>query len=165
MMTLTAWLTYSFFGLVFIGLPAVFALLVAMHFLMPREVMDQYWKPPHFTPSEVAFFDVGIWKLFRTSKLVAALGVSSIARKRCMHDAAARAPHWYRVAAQAACLFYRMVVVLTLLNMPALYACLVAAGQAPLPSEFSLQGKIALAVLLGCAAFLAVQWWRARRRR
>lgn len=165
MMTLVEWLTYSFFGLVFIGLPMAFALLAVLHFLMPREVTDHYWRPPHFTPSEVVFFDAGIWRLFRTSKLVAALGVDSIARKRRMHDAAVRIPRWYRVVARAACLFYVMVVVLMLLNMPALYACLVAAGQAPSPSEFSLQGKIALAVFLCCAVLLAVQWWRARKRR
>jgi hypothetical protein len=75
--------------------------LLIMHFLMPREVLERYWKPPHFRAIEIALFTNTIYAPMRTVMLMAAIAFPRLGKKRNVVEACRLVPRWYRLTAIA----------------------------------------------------------------
>lgn len=75
-------------------------LVLIMHVLMPRRVLDRYWKEPHFRPGELALFTGTIYAPMRTVMLITAIAFPKLGKKREITNADALVPRWYKWAAQ-----------------------------------------------------------------
>lgn len=81
-------------GSVFILIPCV----VIMQFLMPRAVLDCYWKEPHFRPVELALFE-GVLAPIRTLMFIWAIVFPRLGKKRKLTPVREMVPGWYRMLA------------------------------------------------------------------
>jgi hypothetical protein len=79
----------------FIVLPCV----ILMHFLMPKAVLDRYWKPPHMRSAELAFFTDTIYAPMRTVMLMWVIAFPRFGKKRGITEANTLVPRWYRAIA------------------------------------------------------------------
>ncbi len=75
-------------------------LVLIMHVLMPRRVLDTYWKEPHFRPGELALFTGTIYAPMRTIMLITAIAFPKLGKKRKITSADTLVPRWYKWAAQ-----------------------------------------------------------------
>ena len=92
-----------FFGMYFVMILAtgmVIPMVLIMHVLMPRGVLERYWKEPYFRPTELALLTRTVYAPMRTVMLITAIAFPGLGRKRNITDADAHVPHWYRRAAQ-----------------------------------------------------------------
>jgi hypothetical protein len=87
-------------GLGFGGLLLV-PVIVLMHFLMPIAVLDRYWKPPHFRPTELALLTRTVFAPMRTVMFLWIFLFPGAGKKRQVTDIYQLVPRWYRVAAIA----------------------------------------------------------------
>ena len=84
------------FPLLFYTMILNFPFLFIMHLLMPKKVLQKYFKPPHFSETEIAFFTGPPYCMVRT---VMFMGVFSYPHKgevRKMTEAYLMVPLWYR---------------------------------------------------------------------
>lgn len=89
-----------FLGLGFVGLLLAPAILI-MHFLMPKAVLERYWRAPHFRPAELALFTDTFFAPMRTIIFMWVFLFPSAGKKRQITDAYRLVPKWYRIAAIA----------------------------------------------------------------
>src|SRR5690606_10053204 len=75
-------------------------MLLVMHFLMPKAVLDRYWKTPYFRPPELALFTNTLYAPMRTAMLMAAIAFPRLGRKRGVTEAHVLVPFWYQAAAK-----------------------------------------------------------------
>src|SRR5690606_12818689 len=78
----------------FLLLPCV----LVMHFLMPRRVLDRYWKEPYMRKAELAFFTDTIYAPMRTVMLMWVIAFPRFGRKRGITEANYLVPKSYRIA-------------------------------------------------------------------
>lgn len=80
---------------------SVFLLLIpfniVMHFLMPKAVLDKYFKPPYFRPMEVEMFTGIPYAPMRTAMLMWVLAFPRFGKKRRLAEAYLLVPIWYRL--------------------------------------------------------------------
>lgn len=85
---------------IFLALIVVLALILVMHFLMPKRALQQYFKPPYFRPGECALFTGVPYSPIRTVMFMTVFAFPSAGKKRKLNDAYKMAPVWYRVASK-----------------------------------------------------------------
>jgi len=87
-------LLWIFFGTAF-GLMANLLLAFTMHFLMPRKVLETYFKEPYFGAGEIAMLTGFPLGYMRTAMFMGILGFPASGKKRGVEDAYKLAPAWY----------------------------------------------------------------------
>lgn len=86
-------------GLAFSLVPFLLCLLL-MHVLMPKAVLDRYWKEPHFRPFELMLFSG--WSLFAPMRTIMFMWMflfPGAGRRRRILEPHRLVPQWYRIAA------------------------------------------------------------------
>lgn len=73
--------------------------VLVMQCLMPKAVLEQYWRGPHFRPAELALFS-GIYAPMRTVMLMWLIAFPRFGKKRGITEADKLAPQWYKFAAR-----------------------------------------------------------------
>jgi hypothetical protein len=75
-----------------------FAAILSMHFLMPKVILQTYFKPPYFREAECHLFTGIPYSPLRTVMLMTVLAFPSRGKKRNLTQAYKLAPTWYRKA-------------------------------------------------------------------
>ena len=78
----------------------VFFLIIVMHFLMPKTVLDNYFKPPYFKLGECNLFTGFPYAPMRTIMLMRVLGFPHSGEKRGLTEAYKLVPPWYQFASK-----------------------------------------------------------------
>lgn len=73
-----------------------FPIALTMHLLMPKAVLEKYFKPPFFNEAEVAFFTGLPFCMLRTVMFMSVFGFPHIGKKRGLTEAYLIVPLWYR---------------------------------------------------------------------
>lgn len=76
----------------------IFPFVILMHFLMPKAVLEQYWKQPYMRNAELAFFTDTIYAPMRTIMLMWVITFPRFGKKRGITEADRLVPWWYRIA-------------------------------------------------------------------
>lgn len=157
--------------ILFIGLLCAGALefpcILIMHFLMPKAVLERYWKTPHFKPGEIALFTNTIYAPMRTIMLMSAIAFPGLGRKRDIAGAYLLAPKIYRLAAIVLCTWIIAVLVGTLIIiMGSSFYAYFNGERALWPMQnggkFDWKQTAADLGLLFCVAFVLVKIFRKR---
>lgn len=85
-----------FFSLFLFSLVLNFPVLIAMHLLMPDEVLKRYFKPPYFNEAEVVLFTGLPYCMVRTVMFMGVFAFPHRGKKRRLTQAYVIAPLWYR---------------------------------------------------------------------
>lgn len=80
----------------FFGLFITYLFILIMHFLMPKVIIETYFKPPYFKPEECVFFTGIPYSPIRTVMLMRVLGFPKSGMARGLVEAYKLAPPWYR---------------------------------------------------------------------
>jgi hypothetical protein len=88
----------------FAGLLIIPAVLI-MHALVPKALLDRYWKPPYFRTTELATMTATPLALMRTVMFMSVVALPRLGRKRQLTDCRRHAPRWFVVAASAVTLW------------------------------------------------------------
>jgi len=96
---------------IFMLLSILLTLLVMliMHFLMPRQVLDKYFKPPYFREMERQLFTGLPYAPMRTIMFMRAIAYPSSGKKRGITEAHLLVPKWY-------CLVSKAIIWITVMN-------------------------------------------------
>ena len=78
-----------------VGLILTIVLIFIMHILMPRKVLETYFKEPYFGPGEIAMLTGLPFAYIRTSMFMMILGFPASGKRRGIIDAHKLAPVWY----------------------------------------------------------------------
>lgn len=135
--------------------------LIVLHLLMPKTVLDRYWKEPYFRPFELMLFSG--WSFFahmRTLMFMWTFVFPRLGKKRRIVDAHRLVPRWYRIASVILCVW--AVVALTgILGITLGFAVYFYAIDDP---RIGWDTHLAIAITIGCFGFIAIrQWWLNRR--
>jgi len=95
--------------------------LLVMHFLMPKAVLDKYFKPPYFRILEVEMFTGIPYAPMRTIMLTWILAFPKYGKKRGLCEAYTLAPNWYRI-------FSKVFVIWVLINLVSILGVTVGFG-------------------------------------
>lgn len=149
------------FGLVCTVLVAG-AVVIGVHFLMPKKLVERYWRQPHFGPFQLSVFTDTIWAPLRTVMLLAAIAFPATARKRGMTGMQEVVPTWCRWIARLLGTIWVVTSAGLVLATAILLAHFQASGRIALwPSQDGTRVDwdlaIAIAVLLAGAGFLLVR--------
>jgi hypothetical protein len=79
--------------------------IMIMHFLMPKEVLKQFFKPPYFREFECLFFSGIPYAPIRTVMFMRVIANPKSGRARRITDAYKLVPNWYRVLSKVILLF------------------------------------------------------------
>ena len=97
------------FSHIFIGAVVnIFALIpcvLVMQILMPRPVLERYWKEPHFRPFELEFFS-GAFAPLRTFMLMWVVAFPGFGKARDLVTAYRLVPVWYRALSAVLTLWF-----------------------------------------------------------
>ena len=102
-------------GLAFLGLTLIFPVLLTMHFLMPKTILEKYFKPPYFRPMEVEVFTGIPYAPMRTVMLLWVMAYPRFGKKRGLTNAYKDAPQWYRLCGGILITSILIVLIITLL--------------------------------------------------
>ncbi len=69
--------------------------ILIMHILMPKKVLEIYFKEPHFKAGEIAMFTGFPFGYMRTAMFNRVLGFPASGKKRGLENAYKLAPVWY----------------------------------------------------------------------
>jgi hypothetical protein len=81
----------------FIFIPIVLLSILIMHFLMPKQVLERYFKPPYFREFECLFFTGIPYAPIRTVMFMRAIAYPGSGKKRGITEAHLLVPKWYRL--------------------------------------------------------------------
>jgi len=70
--------------------------VLVMHFLMPKIVLEQYFKSPYFRAGECEMFTGFPFAIMRTVMFMRVLGFPKSGEKRGLTEVYKLAPRWYR---------------------------------------------------------------------
>ena len=87
---------YVFFLLFIFLIILNFPVALIMHLLMPRAVLEKYFKPPYFSEAEVAFFTGLPFCMIRTVMFMTIFGFPHRGKKRGLTQAYLMVPPWYQ---------------------------------------------------------------------
>ena len=102
-----------------VGLILNIVLIFIMHILMPRKVLETYFKEPYFGPGEIAMLTGLPFAYIRTSMFMRALGFPASGKRRGVENAYKLAPVWY-------CKVSKYLVVFLVINFSVFLLCTVA---------------------------------------
>jgi hypothetical protein len=74
--------------------------VLLMHFLMPKAVLNRYWREPHMRCAELALFTDTIYAPMRTVMLMWVIAFPRFGKKRGITEADRLVPRWYRTIAK-----------------------------------------------------------------
>lgn len=155
---LTDILAMLFVGVI-LGMGLNIPILLVLHFLMPKAVLDCYWKEPHFRPLELALFTNTVYAPMRTVMLMGAIAFPRLGRRRNVTEAHALAPQWYRIAAKIFCVWVLTLIIGLFASMTGWTVYMWIAGEsAPWEDTW------ALLFVFACFGGVAINQWRIRRR-
>lgn len=78
----------------------IFALILTMHFLMPKDVLIKYFKPPHFKTGECQLFSGIPYAPMRTIIFMTVFAFPKKGAKRKLTKAHMLVPGWYKIASK-----------------------------------------------------------------
>ncbi|ALR94788.1 hypothetical protein KIP00_14215 [Vibrio sp. B513a] len=81
-------------GVIIIFLQTIF--IGVMHFLMPKEIVGNYFKKPYFNEFELSLFTGWPYAFFRTLMFVRLIVQPSSGEKRKLPNISREVPKWYR---------------------------------------------------------------------
>ncbi|EGQ7646649.1 TPA: hypothetical protein ACPJ0G_003699 [Vibrio alginolyticus] len=81
-------------GVIIIFLQTIF--IGFMHFLMPKEIVGNYFKKPYFNEFELSLFTGWPYAFFRTLMFVRLIVQPSSGEKRKLPNISREVPKWYR---------------------------------------------------------------------
>lgn len=82
------WLILTFLG------------ILVMHFLMPQNIAEKYFKPPYFSIFEPAYFTGKVLAVNRTVMFMTVIAFPRLGKKRKLTKVYKEVPGWYRVASR-----------------------------------------------------------------
>ena len=88
---------FVFFMWVLSSIWVVVVLILFMHFLMPKVILDKYFIPPYFKPGECELFRGIPYAPIRTIMLMRILGFPKSGKKRGLTEAYKLVPFWYQM--------------------------------------------------------------------
>jgi len=78
----------------------VFALIMVMHFLMPKQALEKYFKPPYFQPGERDVLTGIPYSPIRTVIFMTVFAFPGLGKNRKLSEAFEMAPKWYRITSK-----------------------------------------------------------------
>ena len=117
-----AQLTWVVLILGFFGFSMLPVFLV-LHLLLPKEALNKYFKPPHFSYRECAVFSAYPFFFMRTAMFMAVFAFPSKGKNRKITDAYLLAPNWYRIASKWFLIIFlgNMAIILILIAVLCVY--------------------------------------------
>lgn len=106
---------WALFILIILEGVLVFPGILTMHFLMPKAILEKYFKPPYFRPMEVEMFTGIPYAPMRTVMLLWAMAYPKLGKKRGLTTAYMDAPQWYRLSGGILITSILVVLILILL--------------------------------------------------
>ncbi len=88
-------------------------LIFIMHILMPRKVLETYFKEPYFSATEITMFTGFPFGYIRTSMFMRVLGFPANGKRRGIENAYQLAPVWYCKASKYLTIF--IIIIFSLL--------------------------------------------------
>lgn len=88
------------------GLVAFPISVLVMHLLMPKKVMQVYFREPHFSPTEQVMFSAFPFVFMRVTGMIWLIALPRFGRKRQMMDIQTHCPGWYVRLSQFFIFFY-----------------------------------------------------------
>ncbi|MBL1259663.1 MAG: hypothetical protein COB33_003910 [Thiotrichaceae bacterium] len=86
---------YKIFIIVVLCLMLSLVFILIMHFLMPKKVLETYFKEPHFNAGEITMFTGFPFGYMRTGMFMTALAFPTRGKRRGVEKAYQLAPVWY----------------------------------------------------------------------
>ena len=74
--------------------------ILVMHFLMPKVVLEKFFKPPYFNESECTLFTGIPFAPLRTIMFMRVIAYPGSGKKRGIKDAHLLVPNWYRITSK-----------------------------------------------------------------
>jgi hypothetical protein len=71
-----------------------------MHLLMPKNVLDKYFRPPYFRQAECELFTGIPYSPIRTVMFMGVFAFPRWGKKRNLTDAYKMVPYWYRIVSR-----------------------------------------------------------------
>ena len=96
LMDLESYLAIVLISLFILLMALNFPIALVMHLLMPRAVLEKYFKPPYFSEAEVAFFTGLPFCMLRTVMFMSVFGFPHSGKTRGLTQAYRMVPSWYR---------------------------------------------------------------------
>ena len=87
-------LAITFIALLFSGMLGLILIFI-MHILMPKKVLETYFKEPHFSITEITMFTGIPFGYMRTAMFMRALAFPASGKRRGVENAYKLAPVWY----------------------------------------------------------------------
>jgi hypothetical protein len=103
------------FIIVMLAVVLSLVLIFIMHILMPKKVLETYFKEPYFRPAEITMFTGFPFGYMRTAMFNRVLGFPASGKKRGLENAYKLAPVWYCKASKYLILFVIPLIALMLL--------------------------------------------------
>ncbi len=92
-----------------------------MHILMPKKVLETYFKEPHFSITEITMFTGIPFGYMRTAMFMRALAFPSSGKRRGVENAYKLAPVWYCKASKYFIIIYVPLMALMVLLSVVIY--------------------------------------------
>lgn len=150
----SGFLFWFWFGLALSLIPFLICLLI-MHVLMPKAVLDRYWKEPHFRPFELMLFSG--WSVFapmRTMMFMSIFVFPRLGQRRGILEPHRLVPRWYRIVSIVLCVWVTGVIASLLTTMIGfdIYSYVTDS-----PSTPDWQATTALIFGIACFVFVAIR--------
>ncbi len=92
-----------------------------MHMLMPRKVLETYFKEPHFSSTEITMLTGFPFGYIRTAMFMTILGFPASGKRRKVKDAYKLAPVWFCKVSKYSTIFFVINFPVLILSGGALY--------------------------------------------
>ena len=76
------------------------ACIFVMHLLVPKQLLQTYFKEPYFSPAEIEFFTGFPFGYIRTVMFMRLAGFPKSGKKRGLTEAYELAPQWFKTASR-----------------------------------------------------------------
>lgn len=87
---------FQVYMLLFVSAGMTIFVILIMHFLMPRIVVEKYFKPSYFSPAECMMFSGFPFGIIRTIIFLRVIGFPKSSRKRGLTEVHTLVPECYR---------------------------------------------------------------------
>jgi len=118
-------LAFNILAVIFVvtalGLMLHLLLIFMMHIVMPRKVLETYFREPYFSSTEITMFTGFPFGYMRTAMFMRALGFPASGKRRGVEDAYKLAPVWY-------CKASKYIVISVLINFSSFLLILALVG-------------------------------------
>jgi len=148
-----------FFVAVGLGMVLNIPILIILHFLMPKAVLERYWKMPYFRPFELGLFTDTFYAPMRTVMLMGAIAFPRLGTKRNITEVHTLAPQWYRIAAKGFTVWVLVLFAGFYVSMTGLTVCFWL-----FTDTNPWQETVGIVFSLSCFGGVGIYQWRLRHR-